>query len=388
MPIDRQAPTHPGDAPASPVTDLRRAPLADIRALDLRTPERDLWADQAALADRFRVTWAGLDDAAWILPGAAPSDAGGPDWSFQDHVAHVAAWQDLAAQYVTEALDSGLWPSDEDFDGGDFDGYNERLRRAWAAVRAADVRLRFDTGNARLLDLVGRMSAEQIRRDDAWGWIYMTLHGHQLDHLAVLEPWTDQLRQRQADGDPFGPDPAIGTGDETADRRAFWADEARLFAELVRLIDAVPLDRWTEPGDAGSWSLRDHVGHLGSWYVEAVRAIDRHAHDGGWLGNPAEGLDAWNEREVERRRSAPATELRARLAVDREALIETADRLSETDFRSPEGWGWTYENLTGHVRAHLALIAPWCVRVGWPPAPPSATPPAARGSDSEGGDVA
>jgi hypothetical protein len=29
--------------------------------------------------DRFEAVWAGLDDAAWQLPGAAPSDAGGPD---------------------------------------------------------------------------------------------------------------------------------------------------------------------------------------------------------------------------------------------------------------------------------------------------------------------
>ncbi len=269
-------------------------------------------------------------------------------------------------EYVAAALDNGLWPSDEDFDGGNFDSYNERLRRAWATVAAADVRGRFDVGNARLLELVGRMSAEQIRRDDAWGWIYMTLHGHQLDHLGLLEPWADQLRQRQSDGDPFGPDPAIGTGDEATDRQAFWTDEARLFAELLAVVDAVPLDRWTEPADAGQWSLRDHVGHLGAWYEEAVRAIEVHAREDVWPGSPAEGLDAWNERAIGRLRSTPPAEVRRRLTFEREALIQAADRLTETVFRSPEGWGWTYENLTGHVRAHLALVAPWCVRAGWP----------------------
>ncbi|MFL5681989.1 MAG: hypothetical protein ACJ77O_02450, partial [Chloroflexota bacterium] len=58
--------------------DLRRAPLATIRSRDLRRPERDLWADEAALWDRLVATWAGLDDEAWHLPGAARSDAGGP----------------------------------------------------------------------------------------------------------------------------------------------------------------------------------------------------------------------------------------------------------------------------------------------------------------------
>ena len=58
--------------------DLRRAPLAAVRAVDFRSPERDLWADEAALWDRMTTTWAGLDDAAWHLAGAAPSDGGGP----------------------------------------------------------------------------------------------------------------------------------------------------------------------------------------------------------------------------------------------------------------------------------------------------------------------
>ncbi len=70
--------------------DLRRAPLADIQTIDFRVATRDFWADEAALWDRLRASWAGLDDAAWRLPGAAPSDAGGPDWSLLDHVGHVA----------------------------------------------------------------------------------------------------------------------------------------------------------------------------------------------------------------------------------------------------------------------------------------------------------
>ena len=84
--------------------DLRRAPLAALRDVDLRAPERDLWADEAALWDRLVASWAGLDDAAWHLPGAAPSDAGGPDWSLAEHVGHIAAWQELAIDYTATAI--------------------------------------------------------------------------------------------------------------------------------------------------------------------------------------------------------------------------------------------------------------------------------------------
>jgi hypothetical protein len=65
---------------AAALVELRRAPLVAIQAIDLRAARRDFWADEAALWDRLIASWAGLDDAAWRLPGAAPSDAGGPDW--------------------------------------------------------------------------------------------------------------------------------------------------------------------------------------------------------------------------------------------------------------------------------------------------------------------
>ena len=128
----------PERGPMTPVgptvaLDLRRAPLAALRGIDLRAAERDLWADEAALWDRLVASWAGLDDAAWHLPGAAPSDAGGPDWSLAEHVGHIAAWQELAVDYTATAIATGRWPSDDDYDGGDFDRFNERLREPWAS---------------------------------------------------------------------------------------------------------------------------------------------------------------------------------------------------------------------------------------------------------------
>ena len=79
-----------GEAAVAARVDLRRAPLAEVRAVDFRAPQRDLALDEDALWDRFTASWAGLDDAAWHLHGAAPSDAGGPDWSLAEHVGHVA----------------------------------------------------------------------------------------------------------------------------------------------------------------------------------------------------------------------------------------------------------------------------------------------------------
>jgi len=184
--------------------DLRRSPLTAIRSRDLRAPDRDLWADEAALWERLTRTWAGLDDAAWHLPGAAPSDAGGPDWSLAEHVGHIADWLELAADYTTRALETGVWPADDDYDDGNFDTYNERRRQPWASMPRDEILRRLEDARQRMLPVAERLTAEAIREEQGWRWVYAALHGHYLDHLPVIEPWTDALRRR-ADLTTAGP---------------------------------------------------------------------------------------------------------------------------------------------------------------------------------------
>jgi hypothetical protein len=341
-------------SPASRRVDLRRAALGDLRAIDLRATDRDFWADEIAIRDRFEATWAGLDDIAWSLPGAAPSDAGGSDWSLGEHVGHVADWQELAVDFVQAALETGRWPSDEDYDGGDFDTYNERRREPWASMPAAAIRDRLATSRSRLLDVARRLPLETIRSDAAWGWVYMTLHGHRLDHLAVIEPWTAALRVRQADGDPFVPDPR-----PTAPA-AFRDAHAEVLAQFDELVRTVPAERWTSEALTPGWTLREHVAHLADWAEEGVRAIAAYRRTGTWPADPEEGIDAWNERMVARAASASPAAVLERF--DRE-LGRCADAVATLDLdelRSPDGWAWAYDCLYGHVRKHLALVGPWC----------------------------
>ena len=138
--------------------------------------------------------------------------------------------------YVAPALvDGAPWPTDADFDGGDFDRFNERLRDPWAAIepaascgRASPTRTTGSSSSSRRLPL------ETIRSDAAWGWVYLVLHGHALDHLTVLEPWADQLRARQVEGDPFAVAGADALTDPTAPIAAFWAAEASIAAAVRR----------------------------------------------------------------------------------------------------------------------------------------------------------
>jgi hypothetical protein len=178
--------------------DLQGAPVATIRSRDLRAAGRDMWADEAVLWDRLNDSWAGLDDAAWHLPGAAPSDAGGPDWSLAEHVGHIADWLELAVDYTTRAMATGVWPTDDDYDDGDFDTFNERRREPWASMPREAILARLADARQAMLSLAHQLTAETVRDEPAWSWVYPALHGHYLDHLAVIEPWTDELRRRAA----------------------------------------------------------------------------------------------------------------------------------------------------------------------------------------------
>jgi hypothetical protein len=358
-------------APSTEATtglDLRRAPLAAIQGIDFRAATRDFWADEAAVWDRLRATWAGLDDAAWRLPGAAPSDAGGPDWSLLDHVGHLVDWYEIAVAYVAEALGSGRWPTDDDYDGGDFDTFNERRRPQFADVPPTILRARLEAGHARLLAAARPLAHATIYSDAAWGWVYNVLHGHAIDHLRVLEPWADRLRVRQVENDPFGHDPQPAASNLAAAKRRFWADEAGISAHLDELLAQLPAEAWTEAEATPGWTIADHVGHLTARFDEAVAAIDEHRRSGHWRELPPEGSDGWNDDQVRRVRGTPVTDLRERYEAGRDRLCRAVAEMADDVWLDPEGFSWAYEDLHGHARCHLAMIAPFAARIGWPPA--------------------
>jgi len=343
----------------TPAIDLRRAPLADLRAIDFRDPARDFWADEAMLWQRLWSSWAGLDDAAWPVPGAAPSDAGGPDWSLLEHVAHIEDWQELDVGYVSRVLDGGAWPSDDEYSGGDFDRFNEGRRERFADLVPGHLRARLADSHTRLIELAQRLPLEIIRSDAAWGWIFNVLHGHVLDHLAVIEPWVVRLRARQDDGDPFVTDPRPATFE------AFWADLDAAVAELDAVLAPIGDREWTASEVTPGWTLRDHVGHLADWATEGTRAIAEFKGTGTWPADPPEGVDAWSEAHVRGARAETPTAARARLASAFAGMRAATATLALAEVRDAEGWSWIYDCLQGHIRKHLAHLGPWAVELAW-----------------------
>lgn len=343
----------------TPAIDLRRAPLADLRAIDFRDPARDFWADEALLWQRLRSTWAGLNDAAWHVPGAAPSDAGGPDWSLLEHVAHLEDWQELDVGYVSRVLDGGPWPDDNEYSGGDFDRFNESRRERYADLAPAELRARLVSSHERVIELGRRLPLDVIRSDGAWGWVFNVLHGHVIGHLAVIEPWIARLRARQDEGDPFVADPRPATLDE------FWADLDRATADLEAILARLSDDDWTARDVTPGWTVRDHIGHLADWADEGARAIEAYRHTGIWASDPPEGVDAWSEAHVRAARGDAPDVTRSRFPSAFAAMRQATGILSLAEVRDADGWSWVHDCLQGHVRKHLESLGPWSVRQAW-----------------------
>jgi hypothetical protein len=258
---------------------------------------------------------------------------------------------------------TGRWPTDDDYDGGDFDLFNESRRERWM-IAPSEIRRRLDESHRALLAAVRDLPVALIRGDEAWGWVFMVLHGHQLDHLGILEPWAAILRRRQIDGDPFGADPygLVGGGGDTP---GFFAADEAVFEALRTTLDSVPDALWTAAELTPGWDLKDHAAHVTAWLEEGVGALDEWRATGNWR-TYAESEDDWNARTAGEWRPITVAEVRRRLIAAHEALIERAKALPDEVLWSYDGMGWTYEVLHGHLRRHLAMVAPWAARVGWP----------------------
>jgi uncharacterized damage-inducible protein DinB len=275
-------------------------------------------------------------------------------------------WLELAMVYTERAIAGEAWPSDDDYDGGDFDRWNEGRRDRFASISPADVRLRLMEAHEAYLRVARRLDPAVIRSDAAWGWVYNVLHGHALDHLRVIEPWAGQLIARQAENDPFGIDPQPIPSDLAGGKETFWADEAAVTALFRDTVLALPDPAWTAGEPTPSWTIADHVGHLAAWFEETASVIAAHRPGSPWPTLSADGIEAWNATDVARRRGRPPDQLRAEFETARRRLVAVVEAMPDDDWLDAEAFSWAYEDLHGHVRAHLAMVGPYAARADWP----------------------
>ena len=126
-----------------------------------------------------------------------------------------------------------------------------------------------------LLAVARRLGDDAIRGDAAWGWVHMTLHGHYLDHLAVIEPWTEQLRRARSTATRSSTTRAPTT------RMPSTARARPTIDDLDMLLAAVPQDRWDTDEITDGWtcattwaiSPTGHGGRPGHRYLSPSRPL-------------------------------------------------------------------------------------------------------------------
>jgi hypothetical protein len=121
------------------------------------------------------------------------------------------------------------------------------------------------------------------------------------------------------------------------------ADAIRLVQEdrarTRKLLDQLSAAAFVTSGLGGStWSPKDLVGHLETWELLALDALDAIRQ-----GEPAPitqqslDTDELNRREIERRAGRSAEEIRASSSATFERMLEAFRVLSDEDWSAPEG---------------------------------------------------
>ena len=145
---------------------------------------------------------------------------------------------------------------------------------------------------------------------------------------------------------------------------AYLADldaEERGWYEVVRFVRALTLDERMKPGyyHDPDWSVRDVVGHLGTWLAEAATQFERMA-GGSYLGHEDVDVDALNATFLEALHGQPwdvvwtqANAARTRVRQAWEALPEPND---EADW-------WIRKSGVEHYAEHLGRLRDWATEL-------------------------
>ena len=136
-------------------------------------------------------------------------------------------------------------------------------------------------------------------------------------------------------------------------------EEARLWDELHRLIDALPAQQASEPGyfEEG-WSAKDLVGHLGSWLAEAGVVLERIRF--GTYREEEIDIDAMNATFLDAMRDTELADVRSQAVVARERMLRAWGALPE---RSPEADRWIDKTGPAHYAEHLPRLRAWVEEV-------------------------
>lgn len=143
---------------------------------------------------------------------------------------------------------------------------------------------------------------------------------------------------------------------ELAQERAGWD-------EISRLIDSLSHDDVVRPGYfRDGWSVKDMLGHLGTWMAEAGMVLEQ-VRFGTYRVDEID-IDALNARFLEAMRDVPMAVVRAQASASRARMLRYWAALPE---RTPDAEAWVRKAGPEHYDEHLPRLREWVAEIGGPP---------------------
>jgi hypothetical protein len=127
---------------------------------------------------------------------------------------------------------------------------------------------------------------------------------------------------------------------------------------FVAALAEVSNERCELTGYYPHWSIRDMVGHIGSWQAEAVQIFEQ-IRVGTYRPERLD-IDEMNRRFVEANRDQPAQVVKAECAASRTRMLQEFDRL---EVLTVPAEGWFVECGANHYAEHVPRLLEWAAEL-------------------------
>ena len=136
--------------------------------------------------------------------------------------------------------------------------------------------------------------------------------------------------------------------------------------EIVALADSLPADELERPGVVAAWSVKDLLGHMAFWANKAagdLRLLAGERAEEIETPSGQQATDEWNDREYQRRRDLPLSQVRAEWEKSfedaRQALAAAPE---DVLWQEVKGWPQAVrfrEDTYVHYREHAEQVRAW-----------------------------
>jgi uncharacterized damage-inducible protein DinB len=290
--------------------------------MDRRARRRELMARMAAERAGLMEGLLGLDERALCEPRTLG------EWSVQDVLAHIAAWD----RWVARSMGSMVAGETPDLAAaGDLEGANAAFVDLWRDRSLDEVVREVCAARAEWVAWLEGLPGEEVYRPRSYhghDWTFSTvlpaLGKHEAHHAQRIAAWRkDRGMQGRS-----GPKSVLLAA----------LDAAR--EELVRSAALVPIDDRTIRQVCGQWTLKDVLGHIADWEWLGAEGL-RHMADG---RSPqvehVESIDAWNRAHARARRDEVWEDVWRDWNAAHDALVDALRSVSEKNLDRVYRFPW------------------------------------------------